>query len=337
MTFGQQNTEAEAHAQLNVAFDELGINFLDTAEMYPVPTLAETQGRTDRYIGSWLRAHGGRDHVVLATKVAGRSDRITWLREGGALTKVSAGDIAYSVARSLSRLGTDYVDLLQVHWPDRYVPIFGEGAYERRLERESVPLEEQLIALDSLVKAGKVRAVGLSNETAWGIAAFDRASERLGLAWRPASIQNAFHLLNRSIWETSLDEACSPANAGVSLLAYSPLAGGALTGKYLAETSDPAWRFHLFPGYMARYRISLGREATAEYAKVASKHSLTMTQLAIGFVATRPSVASTIVGATSVAQLRENVAACCAGPLPPGCLDDINAVYRRYRDPSMLS
>ena len=337
MTYGQQCDEASAHAQLNVAFGELGINFLDTAEIYPVPTLAETQGRTDLYIGSWLKARGGRSGVVLATKVAGRSDRTTWLREGGALPKVSAADIAYSVEKSLSRLGTDYVDLLQIHWPDRYVPLFGDGAYDRRLERESVPVEEQLLALDALVTSGKVRAVGLSNETAWGVAAFDRDAEKLGLRWRPATIQNAFHLLNRSIWETSLDEACSPANANVSLLAYSPLAGGALTGKYEGEKVDPAWRFNLFPGYMARYRSSLGREATAEYAKVASKHGLTMAELALGFVATRSSVASTIVGATSVAQLRENVAACCRGPLPAGCLDDINAVYKRYRDPSMLS
>ena len=253
MTWGKQNTEEEAHAQLSYAVQERGLTFLDTAEMYPVPTEASTQGLTDKYIGSWLKAaHVPRDKLTIATKVAGASERITWLRKHGKGTRVRRADILESVEGSLARLGTDYIDLIQIHWPDRYVgapytfctqrlrleicvepvrcptqvSLFGGGAYDRAQEREAFSFQEQLEALGELVAQGKVRYVGVSNETSWGISEWHRLANSDSRLPRVVSIQNSYSLLNRGPFETDLNEACSPRNADVSLLAYSPLAGG---------------------------------------------------------------------------------------------------------------
>jgi len=352
MTWGEQNTMEEVCAQLDAAFDDHGINFLDTAEMYPVPTKAETQGFTDRTVGAWLRSRGGggsgaarRHEVVLATKVAGASDRITWLRKSGEGTRVSRADIMESVDASLRRLGTDYIDLLQIHWPDRYVPLFGAGAYDPSLEREdAVPLLEQIEAMRDLVEAGKIRHFGLSNETPWGVAEFHRLATEVPSLPRPISVQNSYSLLVRSDFESGgLSEVCSPRNANVGLLAYSPLAGGILTGKYADNDATPASggtlnpeaRLNLFPGFMSRYKQSLAVDAVAAYAAVATKHGVSPTELSLAWCYSRPWVASTIIGATSLSQLEENVAAYqLSKTMTPEMLEDIDEVYKRYRDPS---
>lgn len=329
MTWGKQNTETEAHEQLSYALDQ-GINFLDTAEMYPVPTEAETQGLTDKYIGTWLKDQK-RDDLILASKVCGRSDRITWIREEGATPTVTAEQIMWSVEQSLARLQTDYIDLLQIHWPDRYVPLFGAAAYDESLEIDSVPFEEQLQAMDTLLKQGKIRAFGLSNETSFGVMSFCQKADQMGVA-RPVSIQNSYSLLVRTPFETDLAEVCSPRNADVGLLAYSPLAGGSLSGKYVETTPEGA-RFTLFPGYMERFNKSLAKEAVAEYVRVAAAHGLTPSELALVFCKDRQFVKSTIIGATSLAQLKENIGA-FDKELTPAMMDDIAAVYKKYRDPA---
>lgn len=290
MTWGQQNTLSEAHAQLDVAFDEYGVNFLDTAEMYPIPTKKETQGETDRIISSWL-AKRDRSKVILATKVSGPG--ITWLPgRNGHKSRVTAKEIMLSVDYSLERLGTDYIDLLQIHWPDRYVPTFGADSYNMSLEREAVSFEEQLTAMDALVKAGKVRYFGVSNETPYGVMKFAQLAEAKGMA-RPVSIQNSYSLLTRSDYESGLVEVCSPRNENVGLLAYSPLAGGILTGKYFDPNHSTTSRLNLFEGYMQRYKQSLSVAAVAEYCRIAKEHGLTPAELALAWCYSRPHVAST--------------------------------------------
>ena len=335
MTWGEQNSLEEGVAQLDRAFDGYGINFLDTAEMYPVPTKAETQGQTDLTVGAWLRSRAGRrSEVVLATKVAGASERITWLRESGKGTRVSRADIIESVDASLRRLGTDYIDLLQIHWPDRYVPLFGADAYDPALERDdAVPLGEQLRALDELVRAGKVRHVGVSNETPFGVCSFAELAAREGLP-KIVSIQNSYSLLVRADYENGLNECCSPRNHNVGLLAYSPLAGGILSGKYMGdEQGAPGSRFTLFPGFMERYQLSRAKMAVAAYAEVARKHGLSPAQLALAWCYSRPWVASTIIGATTLPQLEENIEAYQL-EFTDEMNDDVNAVYKEFRDPS---
>jgi len=230
MTWGQQNTPQEGVDQLQYAFSQ-GVNFLDTAEIYPVPTKSSTQGDTDRVVARWLKTQT-RSEVVLASKVAGNSPQLTYMPgRGGAGTAVTAGQIRASVESSLLRLETPYIDLLQIHWPDRYVPLFGGGAYNASLEREAVGFEEQLQALEELVKEGKVRHLGLSNETPYGVMKFAQVAEKSGSS-RMVSIQNSYSLLVRSDFENGLTEVCSARNENVGLLAYSPLAGGILTGGF---------------------------------------------------------------------------------------------------------
>eukprot|EP00195_Chlamydomonas_chlamydogama_P008782 CAMPEP_0202895972 /NCGR_PEP_ID=MMETSP1392-20130828/5060_1 /ASSEMBLY_ACC=CAM_ASM_000868 /TAXON_ID=225041 /ORGANISM="Chlamydomonas chlamydogama, Strain SAG 11-48b" /LENGTH=332 /DNA_ID=CAMNT_0049581173 /DNA_START=217 /DNA_END=1215 /DNA_ORIENTATION=- len=332
MTFGKQNTEAEAHEQLSYSWDQ-GINFLDTAEMYPVPTEASTQGSTDRYIGSWLKSRK-RDSVILATKVSGYSERTTWVRDPPRTTRVNREQVLESVDRSLQRLGTDYIDLLQIHWPDRYVPLFGSAPYDIKLERPGdVPFEEQLRALQEVVRVGKVRYIGVSNETSYGVSEFVHLAKTAGLP-KIVSIQNSYSLLVRAAYETDLAEMCRRHNVG--LLAYSPLAGGSLSNKYNVEGADLGKaRFSLFPGYMARYSKSLVKEAIAEYARVAAKNGLTPTQLALAWCRSRWFVASSIIGATSMEQLRENIEAYNV-TLSDDCLADIAAVHKKYKDPTIM-
>lgn len=335
MTWGMQNTEQEAHQQLSAAWNEFGLNFMDTAEIYPVPPAAETQSLTERYIGSWLKAGGAkREDVVLATKVSGYG-RQPYLREGGKLPRVDADNIEYALNRSLERLGTDYVDLLQIHWPDRYVPLFGAQSYNAAQEREGdIPFEEQLRGLERVVQAGKVRHIGVSNETSYGVMRFIQAAEQLGLP-RVVSIQNSYSLLTRGGYETDLAEVCAPRQCNVGLLAYSPLAGGSLSGKYIeGGPSTEKARMHLFQGYMARYNQSLAKQAVGEYVEVAKRHGLTPAQLALAWCNSRWFMASVIIGATSMEQLRENVGAFSV-ELSPECLADIDAVYRRYKDPAL--
>eukprot|EP00850_Spirogloea_muscicola_P008588 SM000046S16369 [mRNA] locus=s46:207756:210588:+ [translate_table: standard] len=334
MTWGNQNSEAEAHEQLSYAFDN-GVNILDTAEMYPVPTARDTQGQTDRYISTWLRTMP-RDKVIVASKVMGYSTGMTYARDSGATVRVDAANIRESVDKSLARLGIDHIDLLQIHWPDRYVPLFGEYDYDLGSVRESVPFVEQLRGLQDVIAQGKVRYVGVSNETPYGVMQFVRAAEEHGLP-KIVSIQNSYSLLVRLRFEVDLNEVCAPHHANVGLLAYSPLAGGALTGKYIDADSEAArnGRLNVFTGYMKRFKDSLAQEAVSKYVQVAQKHGLTPAQLALAFVRDRWFVTSNIIGATTMAQLRENLSAyTLQRPLPAEVQADIDDVFRRHRDPS---
>ncbi|KAF3335873.1 aldo-keto reductase-like isoform X1 [Carex littledalei] len=336
MTFGEQNTEKEAHDMLAYAFDH-GVNTLDTAEGYPVPMKKETQGSTDRYIGSWMKSKP-RDKIILATKVCGYSERFSYLRENAKIVRVDALNIKESVEKNLMRLSTDYIDLLQIHWPDRYVALFGEFSYDPAKWRPSVPFEEQLKAFDELISAGKVRYIGVSNETSYGVMEFVHAARNAGLP-KIVSIQNSYSLLVRCKFEVDLVEVCHPNNCNIGLLAYSPLAGGVLTGKYLNNSqAAQRGRLNLFPGYMDRYNKSLAKDATGQYIELATKHGLTPVQLALGFVRDRPFTASSIIGATSVDQLKEDIDAFVTAPrpLPAEVIDGIEQLFKRYRDPAVL-
>ncbi|PWA77849.1 NAD(P)-linked oxidoreductase superfamily protein [Artemisia annua] len=337
MTFGQQNTEKEAHELLSYALEN-GINTLDTAEVYPIPMKKETQGLTDKYIGNWLKSQP-RHQIILATKVSGYSERSSYIRDNAEVVRVDAANIKESVEKSLKRLNTDYIDLLQIHWPDRYVALFGEFFYDPSKWRQSVPFLEQLRALDELIYEGKVRYIGVSNETSYGVMEFINAAKTEGLP-KIVSIQNSYSLLVRCKFEVDLVEVCHPNNGNIGLLCYSPLAGGSLSGKYLDLESEAAkrGRLQLFPGYMERYNKSIAREATAQYIEVAKKHGLSPVELALGFVRDRPFMTSTIIGATSVEQLKEDIDAFLTTerPLSPDVMADIETIFKRYKDPTIL-
>jgi aryl-alcohol dehydrogenase-like predicted oxidoreductase len=325
MTFGEQNTEEEAHSQLDYAL-ERGINFIDAAEMYPVMPRAETQGRTEQFIGSWLRKSGRRGDIVLATKVAGPAPNMNWIRNGQ--NNLNAVNIRAAVDASLKRLQTDYIDLYQLHWPSRNVPVFGQTEFKPASERPHVPVEETLAALGDLIKAGKIRHIGVSNESAWGVCEFTRRAEQNGLP-RIATIQNGYHLANRS-FECGLDEACFREN--VALLAYSPLAFGQLTGKYL-DNPQAHGRLTIFPPtWSPRYLRPAVFEATRRYVALAKAHSLTPTQLALAWCYSRWFVASTIIGATSLSQLKENIDAWSI-TLPPEVIQGVNAIHSAFTNP----
>lgn len=333
MTFGEQVDEANAHAILDRSL-AAGVNFLDTAEMYAVPARAETCGATETILGNWFAKNpGARQQVVLATKVAGPSRGMPWIREG---TGMTAADIAASCEGSLRRLQTDVIDLYQIHWPERNVPAFGAMYYDPSKERSVTSIHEQLEALGRLVKAGKVRYVGLSNETPYGVHEFVRLAEQHGLP-RVATVQNPYCLINRS-YENALDESCQRLN--VSLLAYSPLGFGLLTGKYDASgTEGPEAPKE---GRIARYesvrKQRWGRPealvAARRYNALAREHGLTPTQLALAFCYTKWQVASTIIGVTSVAQLDEDLAA-WGTTLSPELLAAIDAIRWELRDPAI--
>jgi len=325
MTFGQQNTEAEGHAQMDYAFDR-GINIFDASEIYPIPPKAETKGRTEAIIGSWLQARKARDKVLIATKVAGRG-KMTWLRnDEKRATRQSPAQITEAVEASLKRLNTDYIDLYQLHWPDRPMRIF-EGLDYLHLEGDSHPIHDILGTLGKLVTDGKVRFVGLSNETPWGTMSFLMASERHGLP-RPVSIQNAYNLVNRS-FEIGLSEISY--REQVSLLAYSPLGQGYLSGKYEDGTLPSGSRKALFDR-LGRYEQGNGPEAISTYVALARRHGLDPAQMAIAFAVSRPFVTSTIIGATTMDQLRTDIAA-AELTLAEAVLADIEQVHLDYPNP----
>lgn len=328
MTFGQQNTEAEGHAQLDIARDR-GITLIDTAEIYSIPPRAETQGSTERIIGTWLKSRGGRDKVVLASKVAGRSDT-TYLRADGAPTRLDARHINEAIDGSLKRLQTDYLDLYQLHWPDRRtVALFGQRAGQSKWgagAEAEVPIEDTLGALADLVKAGKVRHVGLSNETAWGVHRFLEVAKETG-GPRIASVQNAYNLLNRT-YEIGLAEFHDRENVG--LLAYSPLAQGFLTGKYLDGARPAGARTTLFDRGQ-RYQKPGTEDAIKAYIALAREFGLTAVQLSVAFVTSRPFVTSNIIGATSVAQLEEILATLDVS-LSPELLEQVDALHHQFGD-----
>ncbi|MGG6292851.1 NADP(H)-dependent aldo-keto reductase [Leptolyngbya sp. AN02str] len=324
MTFGQQNTEAEAHTQLDYAIAQ-GINFIDTAEMYPVPARAETQGRTEALIGSWL-ARQTRDRLIVATKIAGPSRGLKWIRGGS--HAVDRANIRQAVEDSLQRLQTDYIDVYQIHWPDRYVPLFGETQFDPARDRPTIPIEEQLQAFAEVIQAGKIRYLGLSNETAWGVASFCRIAEQLGLP-KVVSIQNAYHLMNRT-FEQGLAECCLREQIG--LLAYSPLAFGNLTGKYL-RSADAHGRMKEFAGFGQRYLKPRVEEAIAAYVNLAQQVGLTPVELALAFVQSRWFMTSTIIGATTLEQLQENIAT-ASMTLSPDVLAEVDAIHQRIPNPA---
>lgn len=326
MTWGQQNTEAEAHAQMDAALDA-GVNFFDTAEMYPVPIRGETQGRTEAYIGSWLQSRKCRDKVVLATKVAGPAARITWLRDGK--HRLDRKNVVQALEDSLRRLQTDYVDLYQLHWPDRKTNFFGQLGYTHDPQDESVPIAETLAVLDDLVQAGKVRTIGLSNETPWGLMQCLQLAESQNRP-RVVSIQNPYSLLNRS-FEVGLAEMAIREEVG--LLAYSPLAFGALSGKYLDGQRPPNTRMTLFPDYFQRYAGSQAQAAVREYVALARTHGLSPVRMALAFVNSRPFVTSNIIGATTLEQLKENIDSIQVR-LPQEVLAELEAIHIRYPNPS---
>ena len=322
MTFGQQNTQADASEQLDSAVEE-GVNFIDTAEMYPVPGKAETQGRTEEYVGEWLQQQT-RDKIILATKVAGPSRGFGWIRNGP--KSLDRANILAAIETSLKRLKTDYVDLYQIHWPARNVPMFGGRVYDPGQEHAATTLEEQLTVLSELVKSGKIRYVGLSNETPWGVAEFLKVAERLNLQ-RIVSIQNSYSLLNRT-FETGLHEMCHREQVG--LLAYSPLGFGHLTGKYLNDP-NASGRITLFPQFGQRYLKPHVAEAVAAYVKLATQHGLSPAQMALSFVRSRLLVSSTIIGATTLAQLKENLS--CV-ELSGEVMKSIEEIHLRYTNPA---
>jgi len=324
MTFGTQNNEADAHRQLDFALAR-GINFVDTAEMYSVPPNAESFGRTETCIGNWLKRQA-RDRIILATKISGPGRSLKWIRNGD--LAFNRKNIRAAIEGSLARLQTDYVDLYQLHWPDRNTPLFGQYRFEPEKERAYVPLEETLAALAELVEEGRVRNVGLSNETPWGVMEFLHQAGKHGLP-RVVSVQNAYSLLNRT-WEAGLAEIGFRENVG--LLAYSPLAFGLLSGKYLADP-QAGGRLNLFPGFAQRYSKPNVQPAVAAYAELARASGLTPAQLALGFVTSRPFVASTIIGATTLAQLAEDVSA-CSTVLADEVLQQIEALHLRYSNPA---
>ncbi|KAB7742251.1 aldo/keto reductase [Parvibaculum sedimenti] len=297
MTWGQQNTEAEGHEQMDYAVDQ-GINFFDTAEMYSVPPKAETQGSTEKIVGSWFKARGKRDKVILATKIAGRGP-MNWLRDDKSGTEQSRKQIFEAVDKSLKRLQTDYIDLYQLHWPDRPVSLFGSGGLTYKHTDEIIQIDEILDALNDVVKAGKVRHIGLSNETPWGTMKFLHHADTKGLP-RVQSIQNAYNLVNR-VFELGGAEIAH--REGVGLLAYSPLAQGYLTGKYQNGALPVGSRKQLF-NRLQRYESPQANSAIESYLAIAKKHGLDASQLANQFVTTRSFVTSNIIGATTMEQLK---------------------------------
>jgi aryl-alcohol dehydrogenase-like predicted oxidoreductase len=323
MTFGQQVDEATAHAIMDEAFDA-GIDFLDAAEMYPVPARAQTFGETERIVGSWL-ARKPRESVIIASKVAGPARGMPWIR-GGPLSLGDA-DIREAIEGSLRRLRTDYIDLYQIHWPARNVPMFGHHEYDPAAERECASLRSQLESLSRLVDEGKVRHVGVSNETPWGLMSCLRLADE-GLP-RVVSIQNAYHLLNRT-FDMGLSEVCS--REQVSLLAYSPLGFGHLSGKYVDHADAPG-RITEFPQFGQRYFKENVAPASRAYAELARSNGLTPAQLALAFCYRRRTVASTLIGVTSGEQLRENIGAWSV-TLNDELLASIDALHLRYTNPA---
>lgn len=322
MSWGEQNTEVDAHAQLDLALSE-GVNLIDAAEMYPVPPRAETQGRTEEYLGSWLKKSGRRNQVLIATKVTGPGD-FAYLRGGSRLDEKS---IIAACEASLQRLQTEVIDLYQVHWPERATNYFGRLGYVEKSDTQAVPIAETLGALDTLVRQGKVRHVGISNETPWGVHEYLRLARERRFP-RPASIQNPYSLLNRS-FEVGLAEFAHREQVG--LLAYSPLAFGVLSGKYLDGARPAGARLTLYTRFQ-RYNGEPAQHATRAYVALARQHGLDPAQMALAFVTQQPFVTANIIGATTLEQLRSNLASRHL-QLSAEVLNGIEAIHRVHTIP----
>lgn len=298
MTFGQQNTEAEGHAQMDYALEQ-GVNFFDTAEMYSVPARQETYGSTERILGTWFQKTGNRDKVVLASKIAGPNPNFTYMREKNDFSPAS---IQYALDKSLERLQTDYIDLYQLHWPERKTNFFGQRGFKVQDDAWEDNIHAVLETLNGFIQQGKIKHIGLSNETPWGIMRFLEESKYHNLP-RIKTVQNPYSLLNR-LYENGSAEIGIRENVG--LLAYSPMAFGVLSGKFLTGEAHPNARINLFPQF-SRYNSEQSAVATRLYNEIAQQNGLTLTQLALAFIEQQPFVTSTIIGATTMEQLKENI------------------------------
>ena len=324
MTYGNQNTNEDAREHLDYMVSQ-GVNFIDTAETYPFPNKTKTLGITEEYIGNWL-INQQRDRLIIATKVAGPNPQLTWIRNGQ--NHIDRANVTEAVESSLKRLQTDYIDLYQIHWPDRYVPLFGDPDYQPERERDTIPIAEQLEIFANLIKAGKIRYLGVSNETSWGVSEFCHIAKEFNLP-KIVSIQNPFSLFNRN-FHINLAEACHLNNIG--LLAYNPLAFGFLTGKYLSGIPTNS-RLELFGGMYSHYDRDNIAQASQSYVNLARECGITPAQLALAYVRSRWFVTSTIVGSTKIEQIQENLGS-IAVELNENSLTKIDEIHCRYPNPT---
>ena len=326
MTWGEQNTPAEAHQQLDFAVAQ-GINFIDTAELYPSPMRSETQGRTEEYIGRWLKHRPDRDSLIIATKITPAASHISYLR--GGKNRLDRQNLQAALDTSLKRLQTDYIDLYQVHWPERDTNYFGRQDYYHAPDKDGVPIEETLSALDEQIRAGKIRYAGVSNETPWGIGEYLRLARDANLP-RIVSIQNPYSLLNRT-FEIGLAEITHREHIG--LLAYSPLGFGVLSGKYLGGDRPEGARLTLFASKYKRYNSEKADRCTRQYTDLAREYGMDPAQMALAFVNRRPFVTSTIIGATTMEQLAANIASIDL-ELDKTMMKRIDEIHRSQPNPS---
>ena len=323
MTFGEQNNEKESHEQLSYAIQN-GVNIIDTAEMYAIPPKKETQGLTEKYVGSWIKKFRNRDKYMIATKISGPG--MEYVRDG---SRLSAAHVKKAIDSSLERLNTDYIDLYQVHWPERKSNYFGRLGYTQS-DDMGIPISETLEALNDAVKSGKIRNIGISNETPWGVMEYLKLTDMNQIKYpRIVSIQNPYNLLNRT-YEVGLAEISYREKIG--LLAYSPLGFGMLTGKY-QEAYPENSRLGLHGGWFTRYSNDKCKKAVIEYLAVAKKFKLSLTQLALAFVNTRPFVSSNIIGATTLSQLKENIDSVNIN-LSPEIIKEINKIHEQTPNPA---
>jgi len=324
MTWGNQNTEAEGHEQLDYAIDQ-GVNFIDTAELYPVPATAETSGRTSTIIGKWLQKRNNRDQVIIASKIAGPGDYTAHIRTNG-FSKEGLND---AITKELKRLQTDYIDLYQLHWPERQTNTFGVRDYKHNSDDAwQDNFNEVLHSLQAFIKEGKIRHIGMSNEKAWGAMRYIEESNRHDLP-RMITIQNAYSLLNR-VFEGDMAEVSMRENIG--LLAYSPMAFGVLSGKYINGTAGDDSRLKLFPRF-ARYSSEQSTEATKRYLKIAENNGMTLAQMSLAFINHQPFVTGNIIGASKIAQLKENIDSIHVN-LTDEVFEQINAVHAVIPNPA---
>lgn len=325
MTWGNQNTEAEGHEQMDFALDN-GVNFFDAAELYPVPANAETYGDTESVIGTWFKKSGNRDKVVLASKVVGPGDYTAHIRKDG----FSKRAIKEAVEGSLKRLQTDYIDLYQLHWPERNVNCFGVRDYPyKSASQETENHLDILQTLNDLIKEGKIKQFGLSNETPWGSMQYLQASKDNNLP-RPVTIQNSYSLIHRA-YEYGMSEVSLREDLG--LLVYSPLAQGVLSGKYVNGKTPEGARGTLFPRFIARYKNDGSEKAVIAYQKIAAKYGMTLTELSLAFINQLPFVTSNIIGATKISQLKENIGS-INFDLSDEIITEINAVHSLIPNPA---
>jgi aryl-alcohol dehydrogenase-like predicted oxidoreductase len=325
MTWGNQNTEAEGHEQINYAIDK-GVNFLDTAELYPIPAHKDRYAATEKIIGNWFKKNGNREDIVLASKIAGKAEMTKFIRTSG----FNRESIIEAVEGSLARLQTDYIDLYQLHWPDRSTNYFGQRGYKHDAsDHWQDNIHQVLETLRDLIREGKINHVGISNETPWGTMRFLEESKVHGTLPRTITIQNPYSLLNR-LFEVGMAEISIREQVG--LMAYSPLGFGALSGKYLGDRLPEGSRLSLFPQYN-RYHGDTAVKATMKYYKLAQENGLSLAQMALAYVNTRPFVTSTIIGATTMGQLEENIGS-IAVDLSEDVIEKIEAIHNLIPNPA---